>query len=164
MLLAAALGCCVLLSSAIAADHARPQPKRQRDGAPAAPKISFINSLTPQCYSSLVDPNVCYVNWYRLQVTASPGQYMERMTITLNGRVSAVYSGFFQTSMVVQGGLNAEGFKVVCGVAGVSGDPDFGYEYSYVIRARETGGLSATNSGTVKCPADYRQIFRNGFE
>jgi hypothetical protein len=142
------------------------EPYRETDAAPGAPRISFIDSPTAACYGPLAEINACYIQWSSLQVSATSPQYIERMTVTIDGRVRAVYSGFFQTSMTVPPGMQNEGFKVACGIAGASGDPESGFNYSYTVKARETGGLSSSNFGTAVCPADYRLdlIFRNGFD
>lgn len=65
-----------------------------------------------------------------------------------------------------QSPLDGTGFKVRCGPAGAGGDPELGNAYSYVVNAKETGGLSATNYGTVYCPAKlpWRGTFEDGFE
>lgn len=142
------------------------EPRRETDALPGIPTISFIDSPTATCYGPLAEVDACYIQWSSIGVSATSPQYIERMTVTIDGRVRAVYSGFFQTSMTVPPGMHAEGFKVACGIAGASGDPESGFNYSYSIRARESGGLSSSNFGTAICPADYRLdlIFRNGFD
>ena len=142
------------------------EPHRTTDARPDIPSISFIDSPAATCYGPLAEVNACYINWPYLQVSATSPNYMNRMTLTIDGRVRAVYTGFFQASMFVPSGMHAEGFKVACGIAGASGDPDSGRHYAYAIDAVETGGLSSANYGTVICPADYRLdlIFRNGFD
>jgi hypothetical protein len=157
-------------SAALAAGPATQDPggesHRETDAVPGIPSISFIDSPTAACYGPLAEINTCYIQWSSLQVSATSPQYIERMTVTIDGRVRAVYSGFFQTSMTVPPGMQKEGFKVACGIAGASGDPESGFNYSYSVKARETGGLTASNFGTAVCPADYRLdlIFRNGFD
>ena len=142
------------------------EPRRERSEPPGVPTISFIDSPTAQCYGPMDEVDACYVNWGSLEVSATAPQYIERMTIMIDGRIRAYYAGFFQTSMTVPPGMHAEGFKVACGYPGAGGDPAFGNQYAYEIRARETGGLSSANFGSVLCPFDYRidLIFRHGFE
>lgn len=142
------------------------QPHRETSATPNSPLISFIDSPTAACYGPMDEIDVCYIQWSSLSVSATSPQYMERMTVAIDGRIRAVYTGFFQTSMYVPPEMHVQGFKVACGIAGASGDPESGFHYAYVVRARETGGLSAANYGTAICPADYRLdlIFRHGFE
>ena len=137
---------------------------RETSASPGAPSISFIDSPTAECYGPLEELDVCYVQWGLLDVSASPSQYIERMTVTIDGRIRAYYGGFFQTSMTVTPSMHPPGFKVRCGGAGAGGDPEFGFQYAYTIRAKETGGLTATNYGTAICPAETRLLFRDGFE
>lgn len=137
---------------------------RETSALPGAPSISFIDSPTAECYGPLEELDVCYVQWGMLDVSASPSQYIERMTVMIDGRIRAYYGGFFQTSMTVTPSMHPAGFKVRCGTAGAGGNPEFGFQYAYTIRARETGGLTAANYGTAICPAESRLLFRDGFE
>ena len=137
---------------------------RETSAPPGVPSISFIGSPTAECYGPLEELDVCYVQWGLLDVSASPSQYIERMTVTIDGRIRAYYGGFFQTSMTVTPSMHPAGFKVRCGSAGAGGDPEFGFQYAYAIRARETGGLTSANYGTAICPAETRLLFRDGFE
>lgn len=142
------------------------QPRRETEATPERPFISFIDSPTTTCYGPLEAVDVCYIQWSSLSVSATSPQHMERMTVAIDGRVRAVYAGFFQTSMYVPPEMHAEGFKVACGSAGASGDADSGFHYPVEIKARESGGLTAANYGTAICPAEYRlyPIFSDGFE
>ena len=130
------------------------EPKRERQEDPAVPDISFIDSPTAQCIRPEQHTDACYIQWNYLAVAATSPQNILTMTVTIDGRVRAHYSGFFQSSMFVPQQMHNPGFKVACGVPGASGNPGLGQVYSYVIQARETGGLQATNSGSVTCPAD----------
>ncbi|NJN43569.1 MAG: hypothetical protein HC806_01720 [Anaerolineae bacterium] len=60
--------------------------------------------------------------------------------------------------MYIPSDMTDPGYKVTCGLPGDGGNPTFGNIYSYTIRARETGGLSSANYGTVKCPADIVKV------
>jgi hypothetical protein len=137
-----------------------PPPQREREADPNAPAISFIDSPTATCYRPAAETSdACYIEWPYLYVTASASQYIISMTLEIDGRKRAYYSGFFQTSMYAPGEMYLPGFKVSCGVPGSNPDPRLGKSYSYTIRARETGGLSAANYGSVTCPAGPRKIF-----
>ena len=84
---------------------------------------------------------------------------MISMTVSIDGYLRANHSGFFQTSMFIPGEMYDSGFRVTCGFPGAGGVPGMGKTYSYIIRARETGGLSAANYGSVTCPADVVHVF-----
>ena len=129
-------------------------PSRERQGDPDSPLISFIDSPTAQCYQPEQHKDTCYIEWSYLYVTATPGQYIISMTVNIDARLRAYYSGFFQTAMYVPGDMASPGFRVTCGTPGSGGNPKLGRAYSYTIRARETGGLGAANYGTTYCPAD----------
>jgi len=121
--------------------------------APNAPNIGFIDSPTVACYQPDPGQDACYINWYYLQVNASPN-YMIAMTVTLNtiGPV-ARYGGFFQTSMYVPFNMHDRGFKVACGALGAGGQANLGNAYAWTINARDSSNLKAANYGTAYCPA-----------
>jgi len=121
--------------------------------SPNQPNISFIDSPTAGCVQP--DPTVdeCYINWYYMSVSADPN-YMITMTVKLNdfGFVGQ-YHGFFQTSMYVPYNMNPDGYKVACGALGAGGNPNWGNDYGYTIRARDSANLKSANYGSVYCPA-----------
>lgn len=121
--------------------------------APGRPLIGFIDSPTAMCYQPDSTADACYINWYYLNVDASP-DYMISMTAEINvlGKV-ARYQGFFQSSMYVPHTMHGRGFKVACGVLGVGGDPEFGNVYAYTIRAKDSNDQTTANYGSVSCPA-----------
>jgi hypothetical protein len=97
--------------------------------------------------------DVCYLNWYYLNVSASPN-YIITMTVALNpNKFLARMGGFFQTSMYAPYNMFGQGFKVACGALGVGGNPDFGNAYGWTIRARDSANLGSANYGTTYCPA-----------
>jgi PKD repeat protein len=131
-----------------------PSPRQGRQGDPNAPDISFIDSPTAQCYMPEAHKDTCYIQWDYLQVSASTSQYIVSMTVAIDGRMGAYHSGFFQTSMYVPVDFFRPGLRVTCGPPGSNPNPFLGTTHTYTIRARETGGLSAANYGSVTCPAD----------
>ncbi len=132
---------------------------RARAESPEGPVISFIDSQTAQCYLPVRNTDRCYIQWNYLSVSASSSQYIISMTVTIDNRKRAYYSGFFQTSMFVPNGMHSPGFLVSCGLEGAGGLPDLGNSYAWAIRARETGGLTAANYGSVTCPADVPSVY-----
>ena len=116
------------------------------------PTISFIDSPSPTCYQPDSSRNTCYIEWTYLYVTASASQYIISMTVSIDGRLVAYHSGFFQTAMYIPDDMVGHGFKVACGPRTAGG---LGNSYAYTVRARETGGLSAANYGSVTCPGVY---------
>jgi hypothetical protein len=133
-----------------------PEPPRREGGTP---DISFIDSQSPTCYRPADSTGVCYITWHSLQVEATATQYIVSMTVAIDGRLRAYHGGFFQTTMFVPGEMYGPGFAVTCGYPGAGGLAAMGKTYSYVIRARETGGLKAANYGSVTCPADVMDVF-----
>lgn len=132
-------------------------PYRERSGDGEAPAISFIDSPSPTCYLPAEGTGACYIQWDYLYVTS--GSYVISMSVTIDDRMRAYYSGFFQSAMFVPGEMTAPGYKVSCGAPASGSTGEWGNTYTYVIRARETGGLSAANYGSVTCPADIARVF-----
>jgi hypothetical protein len=116
------------------------------------PTISFIDSPSATCFQPDTSRNTCYIEWNYLYVSASASQYVISMTVSLDNRLVSYHSGFFQTAMYIPDGMVGHGFKVACGPRNASG---LGKTYAYTLRARETGGLSAANYGSVTCPGVY---------
>ena len=131
-----------------------PSPLQNGEGDASAPLITTIDGPTAQCYRPEQYTNDCYIRWQYLNVTASTSQYIISMTVSIDNRIRAYYSGFFQSAMYVPSDMQKPGFHVACGLPGAGGNPGLGQAYSYIVRARETGGLKAANYGTVYCPAD----------
>ena len=127
-------------------------PDARREIEPAgveSPAISFIDSPSASCYQPVASEDTCYITWSYLYVSAGTSQYVISMTISIDNRLRAYHAGFFQTSMYVPGDFFGRGFRVSCGPRGANGA---GKTYAYTLRARETGGLSAANYGSVTCP------------
>jgi hypothetical protein len=124
-----------------------------------SPAISFIDSPSPTCYLPAAGTGTCYITWNYLSVTASSGQYIISATVSIDNNLRAYFAGFFQNSMYIPGDMTAPGFKMTCGMPGSGFYANLGKSYSYTIRARETGGLTAANYGTVTCPADVVTVF-----
>jgi hypothetical protein len=123
------------------------------------PEISFIDSPSPTCYRPVPDTGVCYIRWSHLQVEATPPEYIVTMTVSIDGQLRAYHQGFFQTTMVVPGDMYGLGFAVACGWPSSVDQTGLGRTYNYVIRARETSGLGASNYGSVTCPGDVVDLF-----
>jgi len=134
-------------------------PRREIQGESESPTITFIANTTATCYRPIAGAGECYIQWNYLSVAASSPSYIISMTVSIDGRLRANHSGFFQTSMFVPGEMYDPGFRVTCGFPGAGGVAGMGNTYSYIIRARETSGLAAANYGSVTCPADVVQVF-----
>jgi hypothetical protein len=119
----------------------------------SSPDISMIDSPTPACSLPRLHTGVCIMTWYYMFVNAAP-DYIITMTVSIDNQPRARYSGFFQTSMIVPSGMMR--FSVPCGALGSGGDPNYGASHIFTLRARDTSGLTASNYGTVYCPADER--------
>lgn len=145
----------------VSPEDAAPGSDRQRDPAsPDAPAISFIDSPSATCYLPRPGTDACYITWNYLNVSASTPQYIISMTVNISNQMRAYFSGFFQTSMFIPGDMLGKGFRVACGTPGSGGNPYLGNQYSYTIRARETGGLRSANYGSVTCPADQVPLYQ----
>lgn len=148
---------------ATAADPVAHVPVRDRGFVGETPSISFIDSPTASCEREQALSGTCAIGWQYLYVTAGASQYLIDMTVEIDGRLRAVMAGFFQTWMFVPADMLTPGFSVPCGAPGEGGDPNRGAAVPYVVRARETGGLTAANYGTAYCPYSLL-VFRDDYE
>ncbi len=123
--------------------------REKKVAGPQAPAISFIDSPSPTCYQPIGSADTCYITWSYLQVSAGSSNYVVSMTVSIDGRLRAYHSGFFQTSMMIPGDMYGPGFRVACGLRNAAG---MGKTYAYIIHARESSGQSAANFGSVTCP------------
>lgn len=138
-------------------------PAGAADSSLEAPEFTFFEVQTPSCYRARELSQICYVEWSYFYVEAGASQYLHRLRLEIGGRVRANFQGFFQTGMYVPAEMYSPGFAVACGQPGAGGDPRLGNQHSWVVRAEETGGGIATNSGSIFCPATL-YIFTDGFE
>ncbi len=148
-----------LPTAAAAGPAGPPQPGRERTADPGAPAISFIESPNPTCTRPVAGTGICYIEFGYLYVTAATNNYILSMTVTIDDRLRAYHGGFFQSTMFIPSDMTAPGYRVSCGAPGSAGRPDMGRSHSYIIRARESGGLSAANYGSVTCPADVVRLY-----
>ena len=132
---------------------AHPAPNRVQPQAGDAPALALTGDA-PTCSRPVQYTDICTIEWSSLSATAiSPG-YMVSMTVSIDDRVRANVSGFFQTSMYAPSGMFGNGFKVACGAPGTGGDPTLGAAHSYTLLARDTTPATGAAYGTVFCPAD----------
>lgn len=125
-----------------------PLPNRP---ANVSPDINSIQSPTASCVLPEVNTGACYISWPSIYVEASPN-YVITMTVAIDNKAVARYNGFFQTGMVVPSEMLL--FRVTCGLPGSGGDPAWGANYSYTLRARDSSGQATANYGSISCPAD----------
>lgn len=133
-----------------ASTFATPTPLANQP-AVVSPDISSIDNPNASCILPRANTGTCYITWSYLYVDADPN-YIITMSVGIDGKALARYTGFFQTSMYVPSELLV--FRVPCGAPGSGGNPNLGANHSYAIRARDSTGSGAANYGSVTCPAD----------
>jgi hypothetical protein len=136
-----------------------PLPYRETSGSGKSPQISFIDSPSATCHRPVAGTAACYIEWNYLYVAASSGAYIISMTVAIDQNIRAYHAGFFQSYMYIPADMTGPGYKVTCGAAVSGSSTQLGNSYSYVIRARDSDGLSAANYGSVTCPADTVNVF-----
>jgi hypothetical protein len=128
-------------------------PRLEPQGTPQVSAITTLENPSPTCYRPVAGTGSCYIQWTYLYAVASSSQYVISMTVAIDGHLRAYHSGFFQTYIYVPGDLYGPGFRVTCGFPS-GGSVGLGNSYGFTVRARDTSGSVATNSGSVTCPAD----------
>jgi hypothetical protein len=117
------------------------------------PTISLISASNPTCYRPALQSNTCIVRWGAIDVSTASPRTVISMTLSVDGRVRAVYQGFFQSTMHVSPSFHQTGFQMTCGPAGVAGLPDRGHVYAWTLRAQDSAGDETTSAGSVTCPS-----------
>lgn len=146
-----------LPASEVAAAPAFSQAAQEGIREVASPNISFIQSNSATCSRANPGSGVCSIQWNNLSVTAASGSYIISMTVSINNQLRAYHAGFFQDSIYIPSEMTGPGYQVTCGYP--QGDAGLGNTYSYIIRARETSGLTAANYGSITCPADVVRVY-----
>ena len=126
------------------------EPQQAAPLAGEAPDISFIQSNDAACTQPEVGSNTCFINWTYLYVQAAPS-YIVTMTVEVDNKKRASFSGFFQQSMYVPTEMFS--LQVSCGALGSGGNANLGMQHTYAIRARDSANLKSANYGSVTCPA-----------
>ncbi len=159
---------CASLLSAAAPSRALAPPlvpplSPGRTEAPGVPTVSIIASPTVLC--NLLDPeaDVCAMSWADLSVSTGSSNYVTYLTVKIDGKVRAVSTGFFQSTMAVPFAMYQAGLEVACGRLGAGGDPVLGAAHTYFIEAFDSAGTYTSNFGAVICPASVL-LFADGFE
>jgi hypothetical protein len=134
-------------------------PGQETGGIIESPAAFLLDSPGPSCYRLAAGTGACTIVWNDLYVTADSGQFIISMTLSIDDRVRAYHSGFFQNYMYIPANMYDRGFKVICGAPGSGGAADMGKVYNYTLRTRQTGGSAIINSGAVTCPADVVRVF-----
>lgn len=135
------------------------EPHREITDDGRSPTISFIDSPSPTCYLPEPGSGACYIQWSTLSVSTDTTSTIISMTVTIDDQLRAYHGGFFQSAMVIPSDMTGAGYKVVCGMPAGGAEPGLGNSYRYALKARDSAGLKASNSGTVTCPADVNQVF-----
>ena len=127
-----------------------------RRTAPAPEGLTAITTSNPYCYQPDPRQNVCFVGFRILgNVGATNPDTLKSLTLTLDGKLVHRSLAFFEAGITATSSLHGPGFRVPCGLPGVSGDPDpqIGKVYSATIQATTVSSNTSTNSMPIGCPA-----------
>ena len=121
----------------------------------SSPQATTLTVSNPYC--SLVTPSTgaCYIN---IRYLSASDPLLTHVEITVNGKVRAYMTGFFETSAALSAGMLNDGLQVVCGKPNVSGIPNLGYQYSVGISVYANGSPTTTDTAVVTCPAFEAKI------
>ena len=124
--------------------------------APAPEGLTALTTSNPYCYQPDPRQNVCFVGFRVLgSVQATNPDTMKSLTLTLDGKLVHRSLAFFEAGIFAGSSLHDPGFRVPCGLPGVSGDPDpqIGKVYSAEIQATTVSSNTSTNFVSIGCPA-----------
>jgi hypothetical protein len=136
LLLAACLGMNLMLSGGIVR---------------AAPTVTTLTVNNPTCAQLQVATNACVIK-IRSISASSTDPLFSHVEISVNGKLRAHLSAFFEQNIYLISAMLAEGLQVSCGLPGASGDAAFGNQYSVGISAHITGSPPIVDVANVTCP------------
>lgn len=123
-------------------------------GEPSLASSQAGVSLTvsnPTCTQAKDIAGTCYLNLRYLNASSSDPTF-SHVEISVDGKVRAFYSTFFESSVYVGNAMQGKGLQVKCGLPNASGDPLYGQQYQVVITAFLADVPSVTDTANVNCP------------
>jgi hypothetical protein len=117
-------------------------------GAAASVSLQMNN---PSCVQPQPASGVCSILVRGLTANGSTPD-LSRVEVSLNGKLRVVMGGFFESTATLQDTMLPGGLKVLCGVSGQGGLPNYGAAYLIKASAFMADGSSASNSTNVYCP------------
>jgi len=112
----------------------------------------------PTCAQAVATTGACTINIKSINVSSSDPLF-SHVEISINGKVRAYLSSFFEQNIYLNSAMLGEGLQVTCGLPGASGDPAYGNQYQVGIAAYITGSSPIVDSAVVYCPSFVSKSF-----
>ena len=119
-----------------------------RASSPANISMTLSN---PTCRQAKTSSGTCVINLRSLNANSDDPTF-SHVEISINGKVRAYYSAFFESSVNANNAMLGNGLQVPCGLPNAGGDPNSGYIYHVVVSAYLAGGPAIIDSANVTCP------------
>jgi hypothetical protein len=118
----------------------------------AEPTATTLTVSNPTCTQPVVTSGACTINIRSIYVSSTDPLF-SHVEISINGKLRAYLSSFFEQSIYLNSAMLGEGLRVTCGLPGAAGDPTFGNQYQVGIAAYVTGSSPIVDTAVVSCPS-----------
>jgi hypothetical protein len=116
--------------------------------SPASISLTLSN---PTCRQEKSNTGTCYINLRSLSASSDDPTF-SHVEISIDGKVRAYYSAFFEASINANFDMMGPGLRVTCGLPNAGGDPKNGNIYPVVVTVFLGDVPSLTNTANVTCP------------
>jgi hypothetical protein len=118
----------------------------------ASPQAAItLNLSNPTCTQVKTNSGRCSINLLSLSANSSDPTF-SHVEITIDGKVRANYTTFFESSINVNYAMLGDGLQVSCGRPNAGGDPSYGNQYQVVVTAYLADIPTLTDTANVYCP------------
>ncbi len=117
----------------------------------ATPQSLSLTYSNPYCVQTALKSGTCLIKLRYAQASTTDMSF-SHIEVSINGKVRAYVSGFFENSAYLDTSMLGGGLQVACGRQNVSGIPDMGQEYTVGLTAFATDSSSLVDTANVICP------------
>ena len=117
-----------------------------------SPDSTSLTLSNPTCQQAKSNTGSCYINLRTLSASSDDPTF-GHVEISIDGKVRAYYSAFFEDSINTEYAMLGPGLQVTCGLPNAGGDPQNGNIYPVVVTVFLADVPALTDTANVTCPA-----------
>jgi hypothetical protein len=117
----------------------------------ASPASISMTLSNPICQQAKNYTGICLINLRSLSARSDDPTF-SHVEISIDGKVRAYYSAFFESSILTNFAMLGNGLQVTCGLPNAGGDPKNGNIYQVKVTAYLGGSPAITDIASVTCP------------
>lgn len=119
-------------------------------GNSTAASISLVIS-NPLCEQPKADSSTCYIKMRSATAYGSDTSF-SNLQVFIDGKLRLNMQGFFESNAYFTEEMLSRGLAVSCGRPNDGGDPNFGKNYTVLVKAAMYDGANTWGSAQVRCP------------